>query len=141
MATAELVDLRTTRRCFNCEAMFHQSADAPSLRCAACEAKHNRAVEAEKARRRDPSTAWRTGLFRAITWRGFTIGLYPVMGPDGETRFRSRAIVARAAQVPQGKLMDLNGYLVGFDRHQVQRFKADIKSCHRLDADPPRLNR
>lgn len=67
-----------------------------------------------------------------FTYRGHVVGLFSVGGGE----LRPRLLNRKAENLPKLKTLDLNTYLVGFDRVKIKAFKACV-----LQLANPRLGK
>lgn len=67
-----------------------------------------------------------------LTYRGHVVGLFPVGGGE----LRPELLNRKVKNLPKLKTLDLNTYLVGFDRVKIKAFKACV-----LQLANPRLRK
>lgn len=96
-------------KCIVCD---KRPATQPHYYCANCAAK----IEAESKQRKPAQPD------KFLTYRGNVVGLYP----NGGGMRKAKLLRRSPTGLPKGKTLDLNGYLEGFTREQIKRFKACV---------------
>jgi len=100
-----------SNKCIVCETRPQKNGVYCGL-CAAKIAAENRATEERKNEAR-----------YYIAYRGIVVGLYPKGEEDGQTVYRSRLERVDVEDLPKSRVLNLDGYLRGYTREQVKKFK------------------
>lgn len=99
-----------------CPICEHRPKAKGSRYCSNCLAKMGKTVKTRSAQK----------PVKFATYRGHVIGFFPNGKQNGRVVLRAELLRRKPEGLPKGKTLDLNHYIEGFDRGQVQKIKKTI---------------